>query len=329
MANQWDEGLLMKKKVEKKKPAKIAKLKPLKSKKPAIPRRQDQEKYRIRVENSQDGSFILKDGKVVLANKAFASMTGYHVNSLLGLDFKSLLVPEADNFLEQVGGVRSSGEFDLHLLHRDRRTKRFVRVSLRRIRYDGKTALLGAVRDQTELQKASEALARSERRYRELYDNLRDGFAVVNLKGQVVLWNRAFQEMLGYSEKELRKLSYHDITPEKWHSLEAKIIKEQVETKGHSDFYEKEYIRKDGSVFPVTLRLISCGMSRVSRQECGPLSGTSKTARKSLKPCGRVKRNTERFSKTAGTRSPSQIGMEPFGMSTEPCWIFSVTGKSN
>jgi len=38
-----DEGLLMKKKVEKKKPAKIAKLKPLKSKKPAIPRRQDQE----------------------------------------------------------------------------------------------------------------------------------------------------------------------------------------------------------------------------------------------------------------------------------------------
>ncbi|MBP1742566.1 MAG: sensor hybrid histidine kinase, partial [Deltaproteobacteria bacterium] len=125
--------------------------------------------------------------------------------------------------------------------HRDRRTKLFVSVSLRRIRYDGKTALLGAVRDQSELQKASEALARSERRYRELYDNLRDGFAVVNLKGQVVLWNRAFQEMLGYSEKELRKLSYHDITPEKWHSLEAKIIKEQVETKGHSDFYEKSH----------------------------------------------------------------------------------------
>jgi PAS domain-containing protein len=90
MANQWDEGLLMKKKVEKKKPAKIAKFKPLKSKKPEKPQRKDQGKYRILVENSQDGSFILKDGKVVLANKAFASMTGYHVNSLLGLDFKSL-----------------------------------------------------------------------------------------------------------------------------------------------------------------------------------------------------------------------------------------------
>jgi diguanylate cyclase (GGDEF)-like protein/PAS domain S-box-containing protein len=110
------------------------------------------------------------------------------------------------------------------------------------------------VKDQTELQKASEALARSEKRYRELYDNLRDGFAVVNLKGKLMLWNRAFQEMLGYSEKELRKLSYDDITPKKWHGLEARIIKEQVSAKGHSDFYEKEYIRKDGTVFPVTLR---------------------------------------------------------------------------
>jgi diguanylate cyclase (GGDEF)-like protein/PAS domain S-box-containing protein len=257
----------MKKKVEKKKPAKIAKVKPVKSKKPAKPRRQDQEKYRILVESSQDGSFLLQDGKVALTNKAFASMAGYHVSSLLGLDFKSLLAPEATDFLEQVAGLRGTGECDLHLLHRDRKTKRLVRVSLRRIRCDGKTAVLGAVRDQSELQKASEALARSERRYRELYDNLRDGFAVVNLKGKLLLWNRAFQEMLGYPEKELRKLSYRNITPERWHDVEAKIIKEQVETKGHSDFYEKEYIRKDGSVFPVTLR------THLMRNEQGKPSG--------------------------------------------------------
>ena len=238
----------------KKKPVTIRKVKPLKSQKPAQSPSQEQQKYRILVENSQEGSFILRDGKVTLANKAFAAMTGYHVNSLLGFDFKALLVPESASFLEQADGARAGGEFDLHLLHRDRRTKRFVRVGLRRIRHDGKTALLGTVRDQTELQKTSEALARSERRYRELYDNLRDGFAVVNLKGKILLWNRAFQEMLGYSQKELRKRSYGDITPKRWHVSEAKIIKEQVMSKGHSDFYEKEYVRKDGSVFPVTLR---------------------------------------------------------------------------
>jgi len=245
----------------------IKKVKPLKSKKPAKPRRQDQEKYRILVENSSDGCMILQDGKLVLANKAFAALTGYPGKRLLGMAVKTLLPPEGTALLEKVRSVRTSGNIDLHLLHRDETTKLLVRMSLRRIRYGGKTAILGVVRDQTELRKASEALERSERRYRELYDNLRDGFAAVNLTGKIVVWNRAFQEMLGYSERELRKLSYDDITPERWRGLEAKIIKEQVLLRGHSDFYEKEYIRKDGSVFPVTLR------THLTRNEQGKPTG--------------------------------------------------------
>ena len=256
----------MKKKAEKKKPAKTTKAKLLRSKKPTKPLRQDQEKYRLLVENSQDGAFILQDGSLALANKNLARMTGYSGQKMIGMNFKSLLPPDSA-FPEKVGSVRSSGDFDLHLLHRDGATRLFVRMSVRRIRYNGKTAILGVVRDQTELWKTSEALERSEKRYRELYDNLRDGFAVINLKGQLVLWNRAFQEMLGYSEKELGKLSNGDITPERWHDLEAKIIKEQVLSKGHSDFYEKEYIRKDGTVFPVTLR------TRLMRNERGKPTG--------------------------------------------------------
>jgi len=241
------------KKQDKKKPAKRTKAKPLSGRKPAKPVRQDEENHRILAENSQYGAFIMQRNTVALANKALAVMTGYPSKKMTGMDFKSLLPPDSA-FLGKIRKMRSKGDFDLHLLHRDGIKRLFVRMSVRRIRYNGKTAVLGVVRDQTELQQTSEALERSERRYRELYDNLRDGFAVLNMKGQIILWNRAFQEMLGYSENELRKLSHADITPERWHALEAKIIKEQVLAKKRSDFYEKEYIRKDGSVFPVTMR---------------------------------------------------------------------------
>lgn len=244
----------MTKKVEKKKPAAITKAKPLRSKKSTKPSRHDQEKYRILVENSQDGSFILQDGNLALANQALAKRMGYPAKKMIGLDFKTLLPPEEAVFLEKLRRMRVTRDFDLHLLHRDGATRLFVRMSLRRIRYQGKAGILGVVKDLTELRNASEALERSERRYRDLYDNLRDGFAVVNLKGKIIEWNKAYQEMLGYSEKEIRKLSYGDITPERWHDLEAKIVEEQVVTRGYSDLYEKEYIRKDGSVFPVTLR---------------------------------------------------------------------------
>ena len=241
------------KKLEKKKPPETTKAKPSRTRKPAKPVRQDEENHRILVESSQDGAFIMQRNTIALANKALAVMTGYPSKKMIGMNFKSLLPPDSA-FLGKISKMRSSGDFDLHLLHRDGIKRLFVRMSVRRIRCDGKTAVLGVVRDQTELQKTSEALERSERRYRELYDNLRDGFAVLNLKGQIILWNRAFQEMLGYPEKELRKLSHADITPKRWHALEAKIVKEQVLPKRRSDFYEKEYIRKDGSVFPVTMR---------------------------------------------------------------------------
>ncbi|NTV59183.1 MAG: PAS domain S-box protein, partial [Deltaproteobacteria bacterium] len=176
----------MKKKVEKKQQAKTKTGKPVRPMKSAAPATRAQEKYRFLVENSQDGSFILQDANLILANKALASMTGYSIRKMIGMDFNSLLPPEESGFLEKPKKMRSSGDFDLHLLHRDGATKLFVRMSLRRIRYHQKPAFMGVVRNLAEVRKALEALERSERQYRELYDNLRDGFAVVNLKGKII-----------------------------------------------------------------------------------------------------------------------------------------------
>ena len=94
----------------------------------------------------------------------------------------------------------------------------------------------------------------SEKRYRILYDNLRDGSATVNQEGIFIEFNPAFQDMVGYSAEEIYRMTCNDITPPKWHALTAKILKEQVFTRGYSDLYEKEYRRSDGSIIPVELR---------------------------------------------------------------------------
>jgi diguanylate cyclase (GGDEF)-like protein/PAS domain S-box-containing protein len=101
---------------------------------------------------------------------------------------------------------------------------------------------------------STDRIQRSERRYRILYDNLRDGSATVNLDGNFIECNPAFQEMLGYSAEELYDLSYKAITPAKWLPLMTKIIEEQVFPRGYSDLFEKEYRRRDGSIIPVELR---------------------------------------------------------------------------
>ncbi|MEN6624246.1 MAG: PAS domain S-box protein, partial [Smithella sp.] len=106
----------------------------------------------------------------------------------------------------------------------------------------------------TKRRKAEEALRESERKYRHLHESMTEAFAKVDMKGHIREANRAFQEMLGYSGEELCQLTYKDITPEKWHDFERRIIEEQVLREGHSEVYEKEYRRKNGVVFPVEVR---------------------------------------------------------------------------
>ena len=50
----------------------------------------------------------------------------------------------------------------------------------------------------------------------------------------IVEFNPAFQEMLGYAPEEIYRLTYQDITPEKWHPVEARINRRASFSKGLS-----------------------------------------------------------------------------------------------
>jgi PAS domain S-box-containing protein len=153
--------------------------------------------------------------------------------------------------------VKNKTQYDIvhRLLMSDGRIK-FVHEKCRTF-YDTQGTPLrsvGTVQDITERRRAEMDICLSENKYRKLHESIRDGFVSVDMTGTIREFNQAYQDMLGYSEDEIYSLKYTDITPEQWHSFEAKIVETQVTTRGYSDIYEKEYIRKDGTVFPVELR---------------------------------------------------------------------------
>jgi PAS domain S-box-containing protein len=110
------------------------------------------------------------------------------------------------------------------------------------------------VRDISQSKRAEESLRISEFKYRRLHESMTDAFVVTDMTGCIQEFNATFQTMLGYTDAELRQLSYLDLTPLQWHDFEARIITEQILPKGHSEVYEKEYRKRDGSIFPVELR---------------------------------------------------------------------------
>jgi PAS domain S-box-containing protein len=105
-----------------------------------------------------------------------------------------------------------------------------------------------------EEQKTSEQqLLFSEKKYRRLFETTQDGIMARNLNGAMIDCNKAYAKMLGYTRKELRNLPAQELLPEKWHRQREKIVKKVLQS-GHSIVFEREYRRKDGSVFPASVR---------------------------------------------------------------------------
>lgn len=129
-----------------------------------------------------------------------------------------------------------------------------VHVAITRVMLSDGAVTLAFATDITDRIKAQEELRVSESRYRRLHNALIDGFVQIDMDGSIREFNESYREMLGYTADELNGLKFTHFTPEKWHKFEQDIIESQIRVKGYSGVYEKEYRKKDGTVFPVELR---------------------------------------------------------------------------
>jgi PAS domain S-box-containing protein len=107
---------------------------------------------------------------------------------------------------------------------------------------------------QAKAQKEVSRMSIPEEVLRNIYEHMMDAVAYVDMNGRILACNGLFCEMVGYTREELLSMTYHDLTPEKWHSFEADLVNSQILVKGFSEIYEKEYRHKDGTIFPVELR---------------------------------------------------------------------------
>ncbi len=101
--------------------------------------------------------------------------------------------------------------------------------------------------------KSEQELSFAEKKYRRLYETTQDGIMARDLQGRMIDCNLAYAKMLGYTKKELKNLTVHHLLPEKWHRQREEIVNKVLQT-GRSIVFEREYQRKDGSVFPASVR---------------------------------------------------------------------------
>ena len=117
---------------------------------------------------------------------------------------------------------------------------------------DGRTLCVVAFMDITERRQGEEALRKSEERWRAVFENSAIGVALTDLDGRFIAVNRVYEEMVGYTEEELRKMAFPEITHEDDATHNRDLITDLLEGKRKRFQIEKQYRRKDGRLIWVS-----------------------------------------------------------------------------
>ena len=113
--------------------------------------------------------------------------------------------------------------------------------------------VVGINDDITDRIQAQREIAAQEAKFRGLFELSPVGIAMNDFHtGEFLEFNAAINEPAGYTPEEFKKLSYFDVTPEEYMQGEKRQL-QLLEKTGRYGPFEKEYIRKDGSRYPVLL----------------------------------------------------------------------------
>jgi PAS domain S-box-containing protein len=88
--------------------------------------------------------------------------------------------------------------------------------------------------------------------FKDLFCQTVQPIAITDLNRCFLFCNPAFETLTGYSEEELTRITFEDLTVDSWNAIVEPKISE-VKTTGKSTRYEKEYRHKDGRIIPVEL----------------------------------------------------------------------------
>lgn len=137
--------------------------------------RESEEKYRILINNIQDGVFIHQDGVLKFANDTMVRMVGYTPEELIGGSIKAVIAPEdwtmvRENYQRRLSEKDFAREYECRMLHKDGVTRVLTKVSVAFFVYRNEPAFIGTVkditrqkRDEIEKKKLESRLQRSQK----------------------------------------------------------------------------------------------------------------------------------------------------------------------
>jgi len=113
---------------------------------------------------------------------------------------------------------------------------------------DGSITWYGFNTNITQRKEFEDALRESEGKFRKIYEEGPFGMSLINSEYKFIIANRTFCDITGYSESELKNLTFRDITYEEDKDIGKTEIKKLIAGEIPVFKSEKRYVKKDGSI---------------------------------------------------------------------------------
>lgn len=188
--------------------------------------------------------------RIIRVNRKFTEVFGYTLEAAIGRGIGELIVPaeSQDEYRIMKESVARGERVEKEGVLRRRDGSPFLSaITMAPFSLPGQEAAVYATyREITKPRREEEAGQATEGRWRSIFNNSALGIAQADAHGKYTAANRAYQEMVGYSEEELRALSFMDLTWEEDRAPNAALFADLFAGKLPWFQLEKRMRRKDG-----------------------------------------------------------------------------------
>ena len=221
-------------------------------KKTEIALAESERRYRSIFEESRDVIYVTDpDGHFLEINQSGLELFGYSREEIKNITAKDIYLNPEDR-LKFVSDLESNGyvrDYELVLKKRDGTPMDCLLSATIRPSADGKVSRYqGIIRDITKHKQSEEALHQTERRFRELLENLKMIAIFLDLEGKILFCNDYLLEKTGYEKSDVLGKNWFDIfIPEEKREKIRTTFLDNVADGAIPSHHENEIITKEGS----------------------------------------------------------------------------------
>jgi two-component system, cell cycle sensor histidine kinase and response regulator CckA len=177
--------------------------------------RESEEKFRVLAQSTPTAIMLYQDDRWIYANPVAESMCGYTMEELKNMQFWDFVHPDYQAFAREQGMKRQQGatatrRYELKIISKQG-SELWLDLSGATTLLDERPAGIISVMDISQRKATEQACQESESKYRNILENIEEGYFELDLKGYFTFFNNSLCRILGYTPERLMGMDCREL----------------------------------------------------------------------------------------------------------------------